>query len=108
MLNCSYLNASRISGTENDAIPGKRNPEMSDKIRSYTELRELIRVSLRVRPRMGRTQRRLGPSVIPTRLGSLSYSISVVRRKAPPPHLVYEGSMYDRRPPFGPPLHRAG
>ena len=48
MLNCSYLNASRISGTENDAIPGKRNPKMSDKIRSYTELRELIRVSLRV------------------------------------------------------------
>jgi hypothetical protein len=44
----SYLNVYGIFGTENDAISWETQPKMSDKIRSYTELWELIRVSLRV------------------------------------------------------------
>ena len=43
MLSCNGLNLLKASGTETDS-----SITMSDKIRSFGELRELIRVSLRI------------------------------------------------------------
>jgi hypothetical protein len=51
MFSRNYLSLSETSGTETDATPGKHNQSqqaMSNKIRTYAELRELIRVSLRI------------------------------------------------------------
>jgi hypothetical protein len=54
---------------------------MSDKIRSYAELRELIRLSLRANTRNGSNLTVTRPSVIPAKLGSPNYSDLRVRGK---------------------------